>query len=163
MGAPQLLARGISALELLAQQALLQIRAAPLQKVVARQLCDNLSAIGFLCTSFPLGASLMNLTLRRVERGCELELRLSHLAGAKILMQTLLAGSMHRRGRGHGWTSPSSGASISERAWRYLSKIFLRHGNGLWAMSKIVGKQAPCARSRLSRLLGSRPHEVVHQ
>eukprot|EP00438_Fugacium_kawagutii_P004756 Skav203093 [mRNA] locus=scaffold447:160158:160637:+ [translate_table: standard] len=81
---PQDLQKGISALELLAQQILVPIRGTP-QKLVVRQFCDNMGAVGGLtkgvCTSFPLGAALMNLVLVCLDRGCELEL--SHVAGER--------------------------------------------------------------------------------
>eukprot|EP00438_Fugacium_kawagutii_P030737 Skav217069 [mRNA] locus=scaffold1308:3342:4762:+ [translate_table: standard] len=81
---PHDLQKGIAALELVAQQILVQIRGTP-QKLVVRQFCDNMGAVGSLtkglCTSFPLGAVLMNLSLVCLERGCELEL--SHVAGER--------------------------------------------------------------------------------
>ena len=82
---PQTMQRGISALELLAQQILVQVRGGPSCKIVLRQFCDNFGAVGSLakgiCTKFPLGAALMNAALVCLDLGYEMEV--THLAGER--------------------------------------------------------------------------------
>ena len=82
---PQTMQSGISALELLAQQVLVQLQGSSGLRVVLHQFSDNMGAVGTvakgLCTKFPLGAALMNLSCVCLSQDCELVL--SHLAGER--------------------------------------------------------------------------------